>query len=47
MYSASQVESATTFYFWDCQLTGLLPRKNSTLVVLLRESMSLAMSLSL
>jgi hypothetical protein len=47
MYSASQVESATTFCFWDCQLMGLLPRKNSTPVVLLRESTSLAMSLSL
>lgn len=34
MYSASHEESATTLCFWDCQLTGLLPRKKITPVVL-------------
>jgi hypothetical protein len=46
MYSASQVERATTFFFWDCQLIRFLPWKKATPVVLLLVSMSLSISLS-
>jgi hypothetical protein len=47
MYSASQEERATSFYFEDCQVMGLLPRKKMMLLVLLRWSMSPAKSASL
>jgi hypothetical protein len=39
MYSTSQEESATTFCLEDCQVMGLLPRKKTMPVVLLRWSM--------
>ena len=47
MYSASQLDGATTCCLTDCQLTRHLPRKSSFLLVLLLVSMSPARSLSL
>uniref|UniRef100_A0A0A9CCE6 Uncharacterized protein n=1 Tax=Arundo donax TaxID=35708 RepID=A0A0A9CCE6_ARUDO len=47
MYSASQLDSATTFCFADCQLIGASPRKKITPVVLFLLSTSPARSLSL
>ena len=47
MYSTSHEDVARTFYLTDCQLMGLLLRRNSTPKVLFRESMSLAWSESL
>ena len=46
-YSASHVDSATTFYFSDSHEIGANPRKTSTPEVLRRPSMSPAMSASL
>jgi hypothetical protein len=48
MYSASQLEKATTCYLTDCQLTRyLLKKKKRIPLVLLLVSISLAWSLSL
>jgi hypothetical protein len=47
MYSASQLDMATTCCLTDCQLMGHLPRKKRILLVLLLVSMSPAWSLSL
>jgi hypothetical protein len=47
MYSASHEESTTTFCLEDCQVMGLLPRKKTMPVVLLRWSMLPARSASL
>lgn len=47
MYSASQLDRATTCCLIDCQLTRHLPKKKSVPVVLLLLSMSPARSLSL
>ena len=47
MYSASQLDRATTCCLTDCQLIGHLPRKKSVPLVLLLVSMSPAWSLSL
>jgi len=41
MYSASQLERATTFCLMECQLTKQLPRKKSDPLVLLLVSTSL------
>src|SRR3954467_5248051 len=47
MYSASQLDMATTCCLTDCQLTRHLPRKKRIPLVLLLVSMSSAWSLSL
>jgi hypothetical protein len=47
MYSASQMDKATTCCLTDCQLIRLLSKKKGILLVLLLVSMSLAWSLSL
>jgi hypothetical protein len=47
MYSASQLNKATTCCLTDCQLTRHLPKKKRILLVLLLVSMSPAWSLSL
>jgi hypothetical protein len=47
MYSASQLDKATTCCLTDCQLMGLLSKKKRNSLVLLLVSMSPAWSLSL
>jgi hypothetical protein len=47
MYSASQLDKATTCCLTDCQLMRHLPKKKRILLVLLLVSMSPAWSLSL
>ena len=47
MYSASQLDRATTYYLTDCQLTRHLLRRKRIPLVLLLVSMSSAWSLSL
>jgi hypothetical protein len=47
MYSASQLEMATIFCFYEAQVTSLDPRRNTRPDVLFRSSKSPAKSLSL
>jgi hypothetical protein len=47
MYSASQLDKATTCCLTDCQLTRHLSKKKRILLVLLLVSMSSAWSLSM
>jgi hypothetical protein len=47
IYSESQLDCATTFYFFDCQVIGLFTKKKISPGVLFLASTSLAKSASL